>query len=321
MVTQMQNLNDIDLLEAQLELESLGITDEPDETDALSDLEETPETENTPETDHTDEPENTDEPDEPENTDVSEQKPLGTLSNGVVLLSRIGVNDKGYVVYKAECPFCGKIFEDARPRLSQRGHCGCQTRLRRAQAQAKGVVARLTNRFKRKPYDPNHVPFEKSMSPEEKAGWSEYLHKTTKPGGLAIYADMPQSHREVLASLIAHDFGKVFEALEYILKDLFIELLDLCQNEKVEFPTRGEIRRRIAFIRLWERFKSGMTPNEIAFELCDDTWRIVDLLRRLQTELLDFKKNDAYPLNEWWGGEPLLNMEINGDTRLQSVVL
>jgi hypothetical protein len=59
-----------------------------------------------------------------------------------------------------------------------------------------------------------------------------------------------------------------------------------------------------------------MTPNEIAFELCDDTWRIVDLLKRLQTELRDFKKNDTYPLNEWWGGEPLLNMEINGDTRL-----
>jgi hypothetical protein len=319
MVTLMQiNDSDLELIEAKIELESLGITDETENT---PETDETPEQENTPETEHTDESENTDEPDEPENTDVSEQKPLGTLSNGVVLLSKLGVNDKGYVVYEAVCPFCGKIFEDARPRLSQRGHCGCQTYERRSKAQAKGVVARLTKKFKRKPYDPNHVPFEKSMSPEEKAGWSEYLNKTMKPGGLAIYADMPQSHREVLASLIAHDFGKVFEVLEYILKDLFIELLDLCQSERVEFPTRGEIRRRIAFIRLFEQWKNGKTPEEIAYELCDDVPNIVSKLRLLQDELRDFQKKNTYVLNDWWCSERFFNLEINGETRFQSVVL
>lgn len=290
MVTLMQNHNDIDidLLEAQLELESLGITDEPDE---------------------------------PENTDVSELKPLGTLKNGVVLLENRGNDGRGYLVYEAICPFCGNHFVDSRQRLSARGHCGCQTHLRRSQAQAKGVVARLTKKFKRPAYDPNHVPFERAMSPEEKAGWSEYLHKTTKPGGLAIYADMPQSHREVLASLIAHDFGKVFEALEYILKDLFIELLDLCQSERVEFPTRGEIRRRIAFIRLFEQWKNGKTPEEIAYELCDDVPNIVSKLRLLQDELRDFQKKSTYVLNDWWCSERFFNLEINGDTRFQSVVL
>lgn len=286
MVTLMQNLNDIDLLEAQLELESLGITD------ALS---------------------------EPEHTDVSEQKSIGTLKNGIVLIENKGKNDRGYLVYEAICPFCGKLFEDSRDRLSARGHCGCQTYERRAKASAKGLAVRLNPKLKRparKPYDPNHVPLEKSMSPEEKAGWTAYLNQTMKPGGLAMYVGMPQSHREVLASLIAHDYGKVFEALEYLLKDLFIELLDLCQSERVEFPTRGEIRRRIAFIRLWERFKSGQTPNEIAFELCDDTWRIVDLLKRLQTELRDFHRRDTYGLNDWYGGEGVLNMEIAENTRV-----
>ena len=183
------------------------------------------------------------------------------------------------------------------------------------------MVARLTKELKppvRKPYDPNHVPFEKAMNPEEKAGWADYLHKTTKPGGLAIYADMPQSHREVLASLIAHDFGKVFEALEYTFKDLFIELLDLCQSEKVEFPTRGEIRRRIAFIRLFEQWKNGKTPEEIAYELCDDVPNIVSKLRLLQDELRDFHRRDTYGLNDWWCSERFFNLEINGDTRFQS---
>lgn len=271
MVTLMHNGDEIDILELQLELESLGF--KPDTLDT-------------------------------DNARSDDSEPIGTLKNGVVLLRKI----------------CGETFEESRQLLSQRGHCGCQTHLRRARAQAKGVVARLTKNAVRPAYDPEHVPFEKSQNPDEKAKWADYLQKTMKPGGLAIYADMPQSHREVLASLLAHDYGKIIEAIEYSTKDLFIELLDLCQAQTVEFPTRGEIRRRIAYIGLWQRFKEGQTPAEIAYELCDDTPNIVSKLRLLQEELRDFHRRDTYGLNDWWG-EGVLNMEINGDTRFQSVVL
>ena len=287
----MLDLDDLDLIEAQIELESLGITitSEPSKTDKSS-----------------------------------ESTPLGTLKNGIVLLENKGKNDRGYLVYEAICPFCGKHFVDSRNRLSARGHCGCQTYERRSKASAKGLAARLNPKLKRparKPYDPHHVPLEKSMSPEEKAGWTAHLNQTMKPGGLAMYVGMPQSHREVLASLLAYDHGKGFEVLEYLLKDVFFELLDLCQAQTVEFPTRGEIRRRIAFIRLFERWKEGQTPEEIAYELCDDTPKIVSKLRLLQDELRDFQRRDTYGLNDWWGGERVLTMEINDDTRFPSNVV
>lgn len=308
----MKSLNnvDLDLLEVQLELESLGITipGESERMDALSEPE------------HMDEPERigvTSETDDTcEQEQEQEQESIGTLKNGIILLECLGVDEKGYKIYKAECPYCHEHFVDSRSRLSKRDHCGCQTYERKAKAQARGVAARLANKTKRPAYDPNHVPFEKAMSSEEKAGWSEYLNKTMKPGALALYADMPQSHREVLASLLAYERGKGFEVLEYLLKDLFIELLDLCQAQIIEFPTRGEIRRRIAYIGLWQRFKEGQTPEEIAYELCDDTWRIVDLLKRFQTELRDFQRRDTYGLNDWYGGERVLNMEIHEDSRV-----
>lgn len=282
------NSDDLEQLELELELERLGITSEAS---------------NKPET---------------------EQKPLGTLKNGVVLLSRRGVDNRGYIVYEALCPYCGRQFTDSRERMSKRDHCGCQSHTRRSQAQAKGVEARLAKKLEppvRKPYDPAHIPLEKAMTPEEKAGWSAYLNKTMKPGGLALYIGMPQAHREVLASLLAYDHGKGFEVLEYMLKDSFLELLDLCQAQTVEFPTRGEVRRRIALIRLWERFKEGQTPDEIAFELCDDTPNIVSKLKLLQAELRDFQRRDTYGLSEFWEGERFLNTEINEDTRFPNVVL
>lgn len=243
------------------------------------------------------------------------QEPIGTLKNGIILLECRGTDAKGYRVYAAKCPYCGKVFEESRSRLSKRNHCGCQTSERKAKAQAEGVMAKLAKN-ERPAYDPEHVPFEKAMSPEMKANWADYLHKRLKPGALAVYDDMPQSHREVLASLLAHDYGKVFEVLEYTVKDLFIEILDLCQAQTVEFPTRGEIRRRIAFILLWQRFKEGQTPEEIAYELCDDVPNILSKLRLLQEELRDFQRRDTYGLNDWYGGERVLNMEIHEDSRV-----
>lgn len=287
-------------VEVMLELESLGIKIETTEP-------------------HTDEPEHTvtteaETNETCEQEQEQEQEHIGTLKNGIILLESLGVDEKGYRVYKAECPYCGKVFEESRYRLSRRDHCGCQTSERKAKAQAKGVMAKLAKN-ERPAYDPEHTPFEKAMSPEMKANWADYLHKKLKPGGLAIYADMPQSHREVLASLLAYERGKGFELLEFIAKDRFIEILDLLQGDSVEFPTRGEISRRVAFIRLFNRWKSGQTPEEIAYELCDDTPRIVELLRRLQAELRDFQRRDTYGLSAWWGGKRVLNMEIAEDTR------
>lgn len=277
------NSDDLELIEAQIELESLGIN-------LKQEVSKSP-----------------------------ERKPIGKLKNGIALLANKGRDDRGYLLYEALCPYCGRTFTESREKLSKRNHCGCQSHIRRSQAQAKGLAARLAKKLEppvRKPYDPSHVPVEKAMSQNEKNGWSDYLHKTTKPGGLVMYAGMPQAHREVLASLIAHDHGKGFEVLEYILKDLFIELLDLCQGESVEFPTRGEVRRRIAFIRLFDRWKNGQTPEEIAYTLCDDTPRIVELLRRLQAELRDFQRRDTYGLSDFWEGERFLNIEIAEDSRM-----
>ncbi len=75
----MSDIDDLELIEAQIELESLGITI----TSKAS-----------------------------ESSELSELKPLGTLKNGIVLLENKGKNDRGYLVYEAICPFCGKLFED-----------------------------------------------------------------------------------------------------------------------------------------------------------------------------------------------------------------
>lgn len=96
-----------------------------------------------------------------------------------------------------------------------------------------------------------------------------------RPGVLALYADESTKNREMLAeSLSANEpddnhaycnWSKL-NALESIVGDRFLEILDLIQGDRIEFPKRELIVKLDKATAMWLRLKDGATFDELGRE-------------------------------------------------------
>ena len=86
-----------------------------------------------------------------------------------------------------------------------------------------------------------------------------------KPGGLIRHSDLSDTQREMLADLLdCMSEGNVFRSLEYLTQGTFLEILDLCQGDKIEFPTLEEIERRIECVKVYSEWKRCRNIQSVA---------------------------------------------------------
>lgn len=142
-----------------------------------------------------------------------------------------------------------------------------------------------------------------------------------RPGVLALYADESPKCREMLAEILSaskpdetHVYcnWSKFNAFESIVGERFLELLDLVQGDKIEFPRRELIVKLDRAVEMWLRLKDGASFDELGREFGASTQAVVRFLFAvsLRLQYVAFRET-AYAMHNVW--EPSFCAERWGD--------
>ena len=131
-----------------------------------------------------------------------------------------------------------------------------------------------------------------------------------RPGVLALYADESPKCREMLAEILSAskpdenhvycDWSK-FNAFESIVGERFLELLDLVQGDKIEFPKRELIVKLDRAVEMWLRLKDGASFDELGREFGASTQAVVRFLFAvsLRLQYVAFRETVYAKHNVW----------------------
>jgi hypothetical protein len=187
---------------------------------------------------------------------ISRKKPGDKVGIFTVVRDTGKTNDERCAIYELECPVCHQVREmSSRYALKLKHSCGCTS----SEAIGRAVSARheveRDYRFLRRWHDTY-------CDPEQ-----TIFTNVRRPGKLALYADMSDRDREMLAETLAAqktpedkpylDWSK-FNAAESLLKDRFVEVLDLFQHDQITFPARDVVSRMRKAVSIWLDLKDGM---------------------------------------------------------------
>ena len=194
---------------------------------------------------------------------ISRKKPGDKLGIFTVVRDTGKTNGVRCAIYELECPVCHRVREmSSRYALRLKHSCGCAA----PEAIGRAVSARheveRDCRFLRRWHDIY-------CDPEQMV-----FTNVRRPGKLALYADMSDRDREMLAETLAAqthedkpylDWSK-FNAAENLLKGRFVEMLDLFQHDQITFPARDVVSRMRKAVSIWLDLKEGMSFEAIGRE-------------------------------------------------------
>lgn len=209
-------------------------------------------------------------------------------------------------IYLTRCSLCGEGVRERTFSAARRANsCGCLKGQAISDARNEEQELRELARWMRVFCDPEQTVFP----------------HVRRPGILALYADESTKCREMLAeSLSAHkpdenhvycDWSK-FNALESIVGERFLEILDLAQGDRIEFPKRELIVKLDKAVSMWLRLKDGATFDELGREFGASVPLVVRFLFAvsLRLQYVAFRET-AYGSHNVW--EPSFVPERWGD--------
>ena len=178
-------------------------------------------------------------------------------------------------IYELKCKACGRIREMDLHYALKLHSCGCLTKQRQAEGGRKPREEEADCRLLR---EMHHT----YCNPEQ-----TLFTNVRRPGKLALYADMSDRDREMLAETLAAqkspegktylDWSKL-NAAENLLKGQFLQFLDIYQHDQIAFPSRDVIVRADKAVECWLRMKSGKSFDDIAKEFGTDVRKVVRTL-------------------------------------------
>ena len=177
-------------------------------------------------------------------------------------------------IYELKCAHCGRIREMDLHYALKLHSCGCLTKQRQAEGGRKPREEEADCRLLREMH-PIYCNPEQTL----------FTH-VRRPGKLALYADMSDRDREMLAETLAaqHPDDKPYldwtklNAAENILKGQFLQFLDIYQHDQITFPSRDVIVRADRAVECWLRMKSGTSFEGIAEAMGTDAQKVVRTL-------------------------------------------
>ena len=193
---------------------------------------------------------------------ISRKKPGDKLGIFTVIRDTGKTNGVRCAIYELECPVCHRVREmSSRYALKLRHSCGCAA----PEAIGRAVSARHEVERDCRLLREMHDVY---CDPEQ-----TIFTNVRRPGKLALYADLSDRDREMLAETLAAqkpdkpylDWLKL-NAAENLLKGRFVELLDLFQHDQITFPARDVVSRMRKAVRIWLDLKEGMSFEEIGKE-------------------------------------------------------
>ena len=198
-------------------------------------------------------------------------------------------------IYITRCSLCGEGVRERTFSAARRAHsCGCLKGQAISDARTEEQELRDLARW---------IPV--FCDPEQKV----FSH-VRRPGVLALYADESDKCREMLAESLSankpddehpHKDWSKFNALESIVGCRFLEILDLVQGDRIEFPKRELIVKLDRAVEMWLRLKDGASFDELGREFGASTQAVVRFLFAvsLRLQYVAFRET-AYAKHNVW---------------------
>ena len=221
----------------------------------------------------------------------AERTSVGRVINGWKIIAKVRKSEIGkfpHPIYRGICPVCGGEKDQELAYFRNSMSCGCA-------------------RYKR-----SSIPedLEDDMEDVEDMEEAYYPPKSRrkqgarKPGILVRYADMPENQQIMLSECLGHTWN----AMQNVVGDRFLLMLDAFQGDDVQMPTVEQIEKRIIMAKIASEFKRMKSEREYADQSIDtiledmaethktspDT--IMEILRLASIELQNAHSEHAFPM-------------------------
>ena len=171
----------------------------------------------------------------------AERTSVGRTINGWKVIAKVRKSEIGKIphpIYRGICPVCGKEKDQELAYFRNSKSCGC------AQYKRSSVPEDLEDDID----DMEDVEdMEESYNPRQ----SRRKQGSRKPGVLVRYADMPENQQIMLSECL----GSTWNAMQNVVGDRFLLMLDAFQGDDIQMPTVEQIEKRIIMSKIASEFK------------------------------------------------------------------
>ena len=220
----------------------------------------------------------------------AERTSVGRVINGWKVIAKVRKSEIGKIphpIYRGICPVCGKEKDQELAYFRNSKSCGC------AQYKRSSVPEDLEDDME------DVEDMEESYYPRP----SRRKQGSRKPGVLVQYADMPENQQIMLSECL----GSTWNAMQALVGDRFLMLLDAFQGDDVQMPTVEQIEKRIIMSKIASEFKllraysdedQSIDPilDEMAETHKTTTETIREILRLASIELQNAHSEHAFPM-------------------------
>ena len=177
-----------------------------------------------------------------------ERTSVGRTINGWKVIAKVRKSEIGKIphpIYRGICPVCGGEKDQELAYFRNSMSCGC-ARYKRSN-QSEDLEDGMEDMD-------DVVDMEESYSPPK----SRRKQGSRKPGVLVRYADMPENQQIMLSECL----GSTWNAMQALVGDRFLLMLDAFQGDDVQMPTVEQIEKRIIMSKIASEFKRLRADND-----------------------------------------------------------
>ena len=173
-----------------------------------------------------------------------ERTSVGRVVNGWKIIDKVQKSELGklpHPVYRGICPVCGNEKDQTLAYFRNSKSCGCA-------------------RYKR-PSVPEDLEDDMEVVDDMEEYSNDLLEYyprpsrrkqgSRKPGILVRYADMPENQQIMLSECL----GNTWNAMQALVGDRFLMMLDAFQGDDIQMPTTEQIEKRIIMSKIASEFK------------------------------------------------------------------
>ena len=171
----------------------------------------------------------------------AERTSVGRTINGWKVIAKVRKSEIGKIphpIYRGICPVCGGEKDQELAYFRNSKSCGC------AQYKRSSVPEELEDDMEDVE---DVVDMEESYYPRP----SRRKQGSRKPGVLVQYADMPENQQIMLSECL----GSTWNAMQNVVGDRFLLMLDAFQGDDIQMPTVEQIEKRIIMSKIASEFK------------------------------------------------------------------
>ena len=178
----------------------------------------------------------------------AERTSVGRVINGWKVIAKVRKSEIGKIphpIYRGICPVCGKEKDQELAYFRNSKSCGC------AQYKRSSVPEELEDDMEDMEDLEDDMEDVEDMEESYNPRPSRRKQGSRKPGVLVRYADMPESQQIMLSECL----GNTWNAMQNVVGDRFLLMLDAFQGDDIQMPTVEQIEKRIIMSKIASEFK------------------------------------------------------------------